>query len=503
MKRFGLLMLLLIILLLPGCQYSAPDHSRIIIAQSVDATTLDPHMHNETTSANVTGQIFDSLFIRDENMALIPNLAEGIEMLDAQTWEVTLKDGIHFHNGEDFNAETVRFSIERLMKPENASPQISSVNMIEKVIVIDEKHLQIVTKAPYPLLPERLTMAMVPPQYLENVGSEKFAVQPVGTGPYVFQHWIKDEEVALAANPEYFRGQPQIGEVVFRVIPEGSVRIASLQNGQVDLISNVPPHQVAALMQDQRLSIVSVPSGRIIFIQWVTDRDGPIADPKVRRALQHGINVEEIISHILDGYGVPINQPLTTLDFGYHPDIEGLQYDPEKGRKLLQQAGYSELTVIIDSPVGRYAMDREVIQVIAGQLETMGVNVQLNFNEWGVHVGRILEREMEGGYLIGWGSSIFDADATLYPNFHSEQRISFFKNGQVDELLENARQTMDAGTRQLQYRKAVEIIMEEAAVMPLYQPVDIYGLRKGLAWQPRADERIYVYDMTLSGDRDS
>jgi peptide/nickel transport system substrate-binding protein len=216
----------------------------------------------------------------------------------------------------------------------------------------------------------------------------------------------------------------------------------------VDLISHVAPHQTDTIANDPELSVLSVPSGRIIFIQWVADSDGITSDPRVRRAFQYGVNITEVVDTILEGYAVTINQPLTAMDFGHHPGLSFVEYNPEKGRELLQQAGYSDgLTIVLDSPVGRYTMDKEIAQAIAGQLEEMGVHVKLNLNEWGVHVNKILDRQMENGYLIGWGSSLFDADATLYPNFHSEQRISFFNDARVDHLLDRARETMDSDKR--------------------------------------------------------
>jgi peptide/nickel transport system substrate-binding protein len=204
------LFILLIMIFLSGCTGERVKTNEIVIAQGVDATTLDPHMHNETTSANVTAQIFDSLFVRAKDMNLEPCLAESIEMIDPLTWEIILKQGIRFHNGELFDAEAARFSIERIMDPNNTSPQLSGVSMIDKVEVLATNRIRVVTKNPYPLLPGRLTMAMVPPGYIEEVGVEAFAQYPVGTGAFVFEKWTKDEEIVMVANTEYFARKPAL-----------------------------------------------------------------------------------------------------------------------------------------------------------------------------------------------------------------------------------------------------------------------------------------------------
>ena len=498
MERRIIALMLAFLLLLTGCSQVQMNNQSFTIAQGVDATTLDPHMHNETPSANVTRHIFDSLLTRDINMELVPQLAESIQMLDPLTWEVILREGIRFHNGEVFDAQAAKFSIVRLVDPQQGSPQLPSVSMIEAVEVMGDYKIHVITKNPYPLLPSRLTMAMVPPGYISEVGNEVFSERPVGTGPYIFEHWKKDEEVVLVRNDDYWMGKTAFEEVIFKVIPESSVRIAELMSGQVDLIGNIPPHQVSVLENNEHIKILTVPSGRIIFIQWVTDSDSPIADPRVREAIQYAVDMETIVETIFEGYAKRISQPLTVNDFGHHPEIEMQKHDPMKARERLAEAGYENgISLVLDGPMGRYSLDKEVMQAIQGQLEAVGIEVTVNFNEWGVHVGKILDRKMENGYLIGWGSSLFDADATLYPNFHSSSRISFFANQKVDQLLDRARETMDPVARLECYHEALEIITAEAAVLALYQPEDMYAMRRHIQWQPRADEMIDVRDMKL------
>ncbi len=495
-----LVIVLMLILLISGCGEKESGDFEIVIAQGVDATTLDPHIHNETPSANVTSQIFDRLFLRDQNMELVPKLAKEYEIVDELTWKVSLKEEIVFHNGEPFTADAVKFSIERIIDPETQSPQMPNYSMIDRVDIVDDYTVKIITKEPYPLLLGRLSLlAIVPPEYIQEVGREGFAENPIGTGPFVFESWERDEEIVLKANNDYWQGEPTFQEVVFRTIPENSVRIAELKSGSADLIVNVPPHQVEEVDHSPGLKVKSVPSGRIIFVQWVTDKEGVTSDPIVRQAIQHAVHQEDIIESILEGFARPLDQPLTEDDFGYHPGIQPREYDPNKAQELLAEHGYEDpVLIVIDSPAGRYAMDKEVAEAIKGQLEQAGFQVDLRFNEWGVHVNKILEREMEGGYLIGWGSSLFDADATLYSNFHSTQRISFYENDRVDELLEQARSTLDESSRKAYYHEAIEIITDEAAVLPLYQPEDIYGMQENLVWSPRPDEMIYVFDMEIN-----
>ncbi len=489
----------LVVGLTAGCtQEAAVDTSTIVISQGVDATTLDPHMHAETTTTNITIQIFDRLFMRDSDMKLQPHLAESITLLEDGSWELKLKEDIFFHNGEPFNAESVLFSIERILDPQQGSPQIANLNMIEKVDIIDDTTLRIWTKTPYPLMAERLSLEMVPPKYIQENGREYFAEHPVGTGPYRFVRWVKDEEIVLEANNEYWQGAPAIQEVLFRPIPENAVRLAALQTGDVDLAVNVPPHQVETVEQAQGCRIESVPSGRFIFLQLVANQGGLMGDKKVRQALNYAVDVPSVIEHVLGGRGIPSTQPLTPYDFGYNPDVEGYRYDPQKARELLAEAGYPEgIEITLDVPSGRYAMDKEVAEALVGQMAEAGIDATLQINEWGVHITKLLDKQMEHAFLIGWGTSLFDADATLFPQLHSQQRLTYFGDEQLDRLLEQARSCMDAAERESLYHQAVERVVEEAPFVFLYQQEDIYGVSDRLVWEPRADELILVDSMAL------
>lgn len=497
----GLCLLILASAALAGCFSAGPAEPKtsVIIAQGVDTTTLDPHLHNETTSANITWQIFDGLLRRGSDMKLEPELALSVEPVSDLTWELKLRPGVRFHNGEEFDAASVKFSLERILDPATKSPQISNLSFIDRVEIIDSLTVQITTRLPYPLLRERLILPMVPPEYIREHGALYFAANPVGTGPYQFVSWMKDEAVVLAANPAYWRGAPAIAQATFRPIPENSARAAELQTGAVDLIVNIPPHLAENIKTDASVKVSETPGCRLIFIQLVTDRGGPLADPRVRQALNYAVDVQSIIDTVLGGYGQRSTQPLTPQDFGYHPGISGYSYNPAKARQLLAAAGYPDgFDFPLDIPSGRYVMDKEVAEAIAGYLGAVGIRVKLNVNEWGVHTQKILEGKMEGGYLIGWGNNLFDADATLFPNFRSGERICFYQNEAVDSLLDQARTTLDRPAREALYHRAAEKITADAPLILLYQQHDVYGLNPRLDWQPRPDEVISVFEMRFT-----
>ena len=211
------------ILALTGCGRAPEVDGQIIIAQGVDATTLDPNMHAEGPTNNVLKQIYDSLLMRSEDGEMETALAQSFTVVDDTTWEFELRDDVTFHNGESFDAESVKYTVDRILDPEKNSPQAGDLSAVDEVQIVDQYTVRFVTSKPYPTLAAQLVgIEMVPPQYTEEKGDEYLASNPVGTGPYEFVRWEQDDEIVLQGNEKHWRGTPSIETVVFRVVPENS-----------------------------------------------------------------------------------------------------------------------------------------------------------------------------------------------------------------------------------------------------------------------------------------
>ncbi len=491
----------------PTMSPSAPaeegPEGEIIIAQGVDATTLDPNMHAETPTNNVNIQIYDSLLMRDSDGELFPGLAESYENLDDNTWEFKLREDVYFHNGEAFDAEAVKFTLDRILDPENSSPQYSHISAIDEVRVVDAHTVHIVTSKPFPTLPSQLVARqIVPPKYTSENGADHLASNPVGTGPYRFVEWVRDEKITLTANEDYWRGMPSIKDVVFRVVPETSTRMAELQTGAVDIIVNVPPHQAESLESSDATYVSRAPSSRVIFVGMVTTQPGPLEDVRVRQALNYGIDVDAIVDNVLMGNGIPLaSQPVAEIHHGFDENLAPYPHDPERARELLEEAGYGDgLRLSMDSPSGRYLMDRETSQAVAGQLEAIGVDLDLNIQEWGVYVDKIMSRQLTDLFLLGWGNATFDADATLYPFFRSGQQFCYFESEEMDEKLDAVRETMDMDLRAERFNEIMGVLSEEAPWIFLHQQMDVYGVSDRVEWTARPDELIHAFDARIRAD---
>ena len=209
----------------PIAEAQPPD--ALVVAQGVDMQTGDPHKTTLTHAVNVLVNLYDTLVSRDANLALKPGLALSWRSVAPTTWEFKLRQGVKFHNGEPFNAQAVKYSFERMQDPKTKWPGAASIRLIKSVTVVDDSTVQFTTERPWPLLPRYLGYyGMIVPPKLAESGEDALVRHPVGTGPYRFVRWVKDDRVELEANPDYWGGKPRIGRVTFRAIPNESARLA-------------------------------------------------------------------------------------------------------------------------------------------------------------------------------------------------------------------------------------------------------------------------------------
>ncbi|MDP3486374.1 MAG: ABC transporter substrate-binding protein, partial [Bacillota bacterium] len=313
--------------------------------------------------------------------------------------------------------------------------------------------------------------------------------------------WVKDERIVLKANEKYWRGAPSVKKVIFKPIPEAASRVMALQSGEVDIIVNVPPHQVATIEKSTKASVAKVASIRIIFLPFVSRPGSPVNNPLVRQALNYAVDVQGIISSLLAGNAVELTQTLANTEFGFDPNLKAYSYDLAKAKELLAAAGYPngfKLTFL--APTGRYMMDKEVAEAVKSQLTALGLEVDLKIQEWGVYVEKLLARTVEADiFMIGWSSGIFDADGTLFSWFRSGQRFGYYqfdaaRIAQMDNILDEARTILDTKRREELYRQALKMTHDDAAWVPLYQQSDIYGVSNRIQWTPRSDEFIQIYN---------
>ena len=483
---------------LPEQACSVPK-GKIVVAQGGDATTLDPHMFVDNLTWAVNRNIYDYLMrrvFRDGKIQHLPMLATSWEATNDTTWIFHLRKGVKFHNGEDFNAEAVKYSIERVLNPAQKAKYRWAIAFIDRVDVVDPYTVKIITKVPAPTIIINLgwTLSIAPPKYFKEKGDEYVSTHPIGTGPFKFVRWKKDEEIVLEANENYWAGAPKIKNLIFKPIPEDSTRIAALLGGDVDIAKKVPAHLITMVNKSNTAKVVTTPSGLSICVYLNTLKEGPLEDKRVRQAINYAVDKESIIKHVLEGYGKPLGSPLNPAHFGYDPSIKPYPYDPQKAMALLKEAGYGNgLTLTFNSPSGRYDRDKEFAEAIAGQLAKVGINVKLQFHEWGGYMAKLISREAGPMYTNGWAGT-FDADGLFFPLLHCNEPLSTWCNKQFDSYLDQARSILDQKKREKLYHEASKLCHDEAPALFLHYGVDIYGVSNRVQnFNPTPDEPTSLY----------
>jgi len=495
----------------PALAWAAPQ-GKVIIAQGVDPTTLDTMNQQETPASVVAGHIFDGLVERDQNLKIIPALAVELpKLVGPMTWEVKLRKGVKFHNGEEFNAESAKFSLERVKTP--ALRASSNFRPIDRVEIVDPYTVRVHTSKPWPTFVSIMTFnqaAMYPPKAYAGKDSAFISKNPIGTGPYKFIRWSKDDEIVLEANEQFWRGAPKIKTVVFKPIPDDAVRVAALQNGEVDVAVNIPPHLANIIANHPKAFLSTAPSIRTLQLMFVTHEydaqhkligpyKGVTADKRVRQAIMYAVDADEIIRTVLDGKAIRTATMLTPLHFGYDAALKPVKQDLARTKKLLAEAGYgSGLELTLNSPQGRYVRDKEVAEAVAGQLTKVGIKTQLRTFEFVNYLNNLVYPHKSGPvWLIGWGTPTLDAETIYGPLFRTGSNLGNYHNADFDGMVDQAQTMMDEKKRLELYHRISKLWLEDAAAAPLYQQLDLYGASRRLSWKARSDERIKAYDMSL------
>ena len=492
----GVVMLAALLMLVPG-PIGAQSQGELRVAIPWTPENLDPTMNLSSFRAMVGVSMFDSLVGRDSENRIVPQLAESWRLVDDVTWQLKLRKGVVFHDGEPFNAEAVRFTFQRVLDPEQKSPNRANVAEIARVEVVDDYTVNLVTRQPYaPLINRLLDFAIVPPKYVAEKGNQGMALKPVGTGPYRFVELIKDDRMVVEAFDRHWRGAPKIRRIVYKPIPEPFTRAAALRNNEVDLVTTMPPSLARELERAPGIRVQRVPSSWIIYL-GLNALKKPLSDVKVRQALNYATDVDAIIKNVLEGNGRRLEGPLTPQMFGYDATVKGYAPDPARARKLLAEAGYPDgLEIALESPAGRYQGDKEIAEALGGQWQRAGFKPKVQVAEWGAYFKRYLAKQFQDAYVLGLGGPMQDADE-LYNLVSSKGRGLYYKNERVDALFDLGRSTMDAAKRRQVYRDLQRAMVEDATWVFLLQQVDIYASRDRLTWTPRPDQWMPLQDATL------
>lgn len=498
MRTKLLLLILCVFLVLTGCSSSdttkpkasdgsgstgAANKDTLVVAQSSDAGTLDPQKQGKMPDMNILINMFDTLVTRGEDNKLAPGLATEWTSIDETTWQFKLREGVTFHNGEPFNAEAVKFSIDRLNNEATQSP-IVELKTVKEVNIVDEYTVNIITDVPDPIIPNKMVLfggVMVPPKYIEEKGEDHFAKNPVGTGPFKFVSWQKDYEVVMEANTEYWDGAPKINTLKFRAIPNYADLVAAVKTGEVDIAASLTADVASQLNGQPDIEVVSAPWIRTFYMVIDTTRDTPLAKKEVRQALNYALDVNTIIDTVLGGHAKRVATLVPSQNFGHNPAIEPYEYNPEKAKQLLAEAGYPDgFTTELDAN----NLDADIVQAFAAQLEQVGVKVQINLMDGSTLTSNVAAKKNSPLYYLGNTGWTMDAMSNFQSYLKSDRRYNAWKNDEADKLVDIEEQSIDPEIRFEALKKLQELLIEEAPYVYLYQLDSIYGMSKNVDWTP-------------------
>ncbi|MEF2074411.1 ABC transporter substrate-binding protein [Consotaella aegiceratis] len=469
----------------------------VTLAQSSAINTLDPHGSASVgLDLSVLSHIYPTLILRDPSYELVPSLATSWKAVDDTTWTFTLVEGATFANGEPLDAETVKWNLQRVTDPDNPTRISSWFSSIDTVEVNSPTELTIKTKNPFPALPAQLSMFMLlPPKWTADHDP---VTETMSGYLYKVSDYVPGDHITMVPNDKYWGDKPaQFDSVTFRVIPETASRIAALLAGEVDMINKVPASEIKRIEDAPNASAGAVDSTRSVFIKFNTEK-APLDNKLFRQALNYAVDKDLIADALFDGLATVSNcQVMTPYYFGYNPDLKAYPYDPEKAKALLEESGVDlGQTFEFEIPTGTYLQGEEVAQAVAQMFADVGVKTNMQSMEFGAYLDKYRKAHDLGRFsLLGQSWATIDADGLL-TLFKPGNQYSYWNDDAFDQALIEGISTTDEAKREAAYKKATEIMCEEAPVVFLYAQPATYGVSDRVDYQARGDDWMRAFDMT-------
>ena len=457
------------------------DKDNVIVGVPTEVVNLAPYGSNDTASARVRSQIFEHLIDRADDGSFIPVLATGWKYVTPTILEVTIRSNVLFQNGETLTAEDVKYSFDIMLQ----TPEIANVvRPIKQVNVVAPLKVQIVLKAPFAAILAHLahSAANIINEKAHKESLTKAEYIPVGTGPFSYVAWNRGQNIFLKRFDNYWEGTPKLATVEFRVIPELSIRMIALETGDIDIAYDIEGSDKENIIANPDLLLVEKNSPRVEFLVFnMGSKGNPLwKDKRIRQAVDYAIDRDGIIKSVLFGSGSRANSLLHGSVIGHNPNIPIQEYNVAKAKSLLQ-----EVSIPKDAKVTIWASESirsKIAEIIQANLEEIGIPTTIEVLEW----SRYLASVSAGDYdvaLLGWAALTRDADNVLYTHLHSISfgkagNRSFYKNDELDKVLDLAKIESDSKKRDQYYARASKINKDEVLYIPLYHTTQNAGIHR-------------------------
>ncbi|MGM7683162.1 ABC transporter substrate-binding protein [Cytobacillus sp. Hm23] len=460
----------------------------LVFGRGGDSVDLDPAIVTDGESMKVAKNIYDTLVeYGDQDTTINPSLAEDWDISDdGLVYTFKLQQGVKFHDGTDFNADAVVYNFERWANGSKGEFYYygsmfggfkgEEGHVISEVVAEDEYTVKFTLAVPQSPFLKNLAMtpfSIASPSAIEEFG-DNFTENPVGTGPFVFKEWKRDERIVLEKNTDYWLANyPLLDKVTFMAIPDNAARFNALQSGEIDLMDGINPSDVDLAASNGDLQVFERPSMNVGYLGLTSTR-GPLQEKLVRQALNHAVDKEALITAFYAGQAEPAKNPMPPSISGYNDDIVDYPYDLDKAKELLAEAGYPDgfEMELWAMPVPRPYMPegQKVAEVLQAEFAKIGVTANIVTFDWGTYLDKARDGEADT-FLLGWTGDNGDADNFLNVLLGGDSiggnNYSYYNNAEVNELLKEAQTTADEDTRNDLYKQAQEIIKDDAPWIPL------------------------------------
>ncbi|MGH7725757.1 MAG: ABC transporter substrate-binding protein [Candidatus Eiseniibacteriota bacterium] len=516
----ALLAILLLPLVFAGCAKkgsasgSAPgggnpiSGGELVFARGHDSVRLDPGHETDGESFKVIDNIYENLCTyADTTTDILPELAYRWDIsTDGLVYTFHLRPDVKFHDGTPLNAEAVLFSLDRQRDKKPPHPfhsvggpytywqSMSMDEIVKDIQAVDDSTVVITLHRRNAPFLANLAMgfaAIVSPTAARQHG-EDFFKRPVGTGPFRFVEWVKDERIVLERNPDYWGPKAYLDRVVFRSIPENTVRLLALETGEVMGMDGINAELAKRLEQNQAFTLLQQPGMNVGYLAMHCDKP-PFDKLLVRQAVNYAVNREAIVKGLYGGFGAPAVNAVPPTLWGYNRSVQPYPYDPAKAKELLAQAGFPQgfktQLYAMSGPRPYMPDPLKVAEAIQADLKNVGIDATLKTLEWGTYLDEV-QHGKHRMCLLGWVGDNGDPDNFLYVLLDKEstrvpaQNVAFWRNDRVHELLVGAQEETDQAARATAYEEVQQIAHDEAPWVPLAHMTQLIAFRKGIHGYP-------------------
>ncbi len=477
-----------------GAAHAGPEDDTLRIAWDGELPTLDRYFNVLREGILVSRLIWDALLYKDPaTLEFKPLLAESYRFVDSTTMEFELRQGITFHNGEPFDADDVVYTLEFVSNPENRVLTQRNVSWIKSVEKLDDYRVRLEMKQPTPTALEFLSgpLLIYPNEYYAEVGPKGMGTHPVGTGPYRVVEFKPGESIRFEINKQYFdgspKGKPSISTIEQRTIPDRNTQITELFSGTVDWIWKVPADQASRIVGRPGISVVNEQTLRIAYLSFdSSNRTGnasPVNNPLVRKAIGHAIDRSAIVSKLVGGVSEVVHSACHPQQFGCEQDVAQYEYDPEKAKQLLAEAGYPD-GFEIDFHAYR---NRPYAEAIMGYLQAVGIRTSLVYLKYAALRDKVYAGEIDFNFMT-WGSYSFNDVSAITSHFFKGTQDDYARDSQLIADLELGDGSVDSEERKNAYSRALKSIADNAYWVPLFTYNVNYAFNDKLDFTATADE---------------